>query len=394
MAVAAAIDCSARHRPRQRSTASSSPRPRTRSRRSRARRSSPRRSTCAATCSPPTSATRCAPARPRCAPALDAVKAGSRQARAGASPATAAHGARRARRSSATSATAPRRFLVGSDDVIAELASAHAVADEIIDVWRTDGDPFVQHVGGSLRRRARLPRQHGRGGEGPARRRPASRPRTSPRRSLYGPDARSHASVAKQLGFDAKTQVQDPLFGQLGNTGAAFAPMLLVAALESAKPGDTLLVASYGDGAEALAARDHRRRSSGSTRRRGVRWHLERRGELGDYDKYLRFRQPRARPSSIAAPAPASRRPMHFRDRDEDISFHGQRCRKCGQEQFPLPARLLHLLRARTSSTRCASRTASARCCRFTFDFFAGSPDPPLIVASIEVEGGARSTCR
>src|SRR5438128_1384228 len=68
---------------------------------------------------------------------------------------------------------------------------------------------------------------------------------------LYGPDARSHAAMVRELGF-APTQVQDPLFGRVGNAGAAFTPLLLAAALAGAKAGDRLLVVSYGDGADAF----------------------------------------------------------------------------------------------------------------------------------------------
>src|SRR5262249_54041200 len=36
---------------------------------------------------------------------------------------------------------------------------------------------------------------------------------------LYGPDARAHGTAVRDLGFDAKAQVQDALFGKLGNAG-------------------------------------------------------------------------------------------------------------------------------------------------------------------------------
>src|SRR5581483_9262977 len=68
---------------------------------------------------------------------------------------------------------------------------------------------------------------------------------------LYGPDARSHAQTARELGF-APAQVQDALFGKVGNAGAALVPLLLAAALERAKAGERLLVVGYGDGADAL----------------------------------------------------------------------------------------------------------------------------------------------
>src|SRR5262245_43100382 len=34
-------------------------------------------------------------------------------------------------------------FLLGADEVAAEVTAQHSVSDEIIDVWRTEGDPFV-----------------------------------------------------------------------------------------------------------------------------------------------------------------------------------------------------------------------------------------------------------
>src|SRR5207253_8594761 len=34
-------------------------------------------------------------------------------------------------------------FLVGADDVALAVSASHTVADEIIDVWRAEGDPFV-----------------------------------------------------------------------------------------------------------------------------------------------------------------------------------------------------------------------------------------------------------
>ena len=116
---------------------------------------------------------------------------------------------------------------------------------------------------------------------------------------LYGPDARAHATAVRDLGFDPKTQVQDPLFGKVGNAGAALAPLLLAAAIEEAKAGQRLLLVGYGDGADALAlsTTPQVERLEG---RRGVAWHLARRAELGSYDLYLRFRQlarHRARPA-------------------------------------------------------------------------------------------------
>jgi hydroxymethylglutaryl-CoA synthase len=277
-------------------------------------------------------------------------------------------------------------LLVSAEAVAAEVEQQHSISDEIIDVWRLDSDPFVHtwedrfvvehgYRATLVEAVKGLFAKLGRGAK------------DFTKAALYGPDARSHAAAARALGFDAKTQLQDALFGRLGNTGAAFTPMLMVAALENARPGDTILAASYGDGADALALRvteAHR----GLSDRRGIRWHLERRAELGDYDKFLRFRHLEANGHDRRAGGGVSAT-IHYRDRNEDISFHGQRCRACGQEQFPFQ-RVCFSCYARDNFDEVRLSDRTGKVLSHTFDFFAGSPDPPLIVTMIEVEGGAR----
>jgi len=276
-------------------------------------------------------------------------------------------------------------LLISAEAVAAEIEQQHAISDEIIDVWRLDSEPFVhtwedrfvvehgyratlvEAVKGLFAKLGRTAKDFSKA-------------------ALYGPDARSHAGAARALGFDA-ARVQDALFGKLGNTGVAFAPMLLVAALENARPGDTIVAASYGDGADALAVRvtdAHK----GLSDRRGIRWHLERRAELGDYDKFLRFRHLEASEHDRRGGSGVSAT-IHYRDRNEDISFHAQRCRSCGQEQFPFQRVCFRCFtRDNFDEVRLSDRTGKVL--SHTFDFFAGSPDPPLIVTMIEAEGGAR----
>ena len=69
------------------------------------------------------------------------------------------------------------------------------------------------------------------------------------------------------------------------------------------------------------------------------------------------------------------------------MSLLGHSCRRCGQVQYPAPARLLPLLRARTSSSTSASPTRIGTLKSFTFDNFAGSPNPPLVATVVDVEG-------
>jgi len=277
-------------------------------------------------------------------------------------------------------------FLIGSDGVAATFEHHQFIADEIIDVWRTDGQPYVRtwedrfvvehgYVKNTVEAVKGLLQKAGLSAKDFA------------KAVLYSPDGRSYASVARAIGLDAKTQVQDLLFGRLGNTGAAFVPMLLVAALEEAKAGSKLLLANYGDGAEAFAITVTDQIDT-LRRKRGMQWHLERRAELGDYDKYLAFRN--LQPSDVDRKAGQGvSATVHFRDRDEDISFHGHKCRRCGTMQFPFQ-RVCFKCYAKDEFDAVRFSDKYGKVMSFTFDFFAGSPDPPLIVNIIEVDGGAR----
>jgi 3-hydroxy-3-methylglutaryl CoA synthase/uncharacterized OB-fold protein len=273
-------------------------------------------------------------------------------------------------------------FLVSDEEPVASLDGFHAVADEIVDLWRSPGDPFVHSW------EDRFVVQEG------------YLPRTVEalrglceklgveagdwtRVALYAPDARSHAGVARKLRLDPD-RVQDALFGRLGNAGAAFAPLQLVAALESAKPGERIAVTSYGDGAEALAftVTAHAEKLDP---RRGVAWHLARRRAVGGYDRYLKARELTATEWEPAS-GPGLSATVHFRERDDDLAFLGQRCRGCGAVQFPAQRVCESCFRKDDfEKLRLSDRTGNV--VTYTFDHFFPTPEPPTVVTVTEVEG-------
>jgi len=273
-------------------------------------------------------------------------------------------------------------FLVSHENPIAWLDDGFAVADEIVDLWRTREDTFVhsweerfvvqEGYVPSLCEAARglLERLGATAGD-------------FTRVCLYAPDRRSHGTVARRLGLDPE-RVQDPLLGRLGNAGCAFAPLLLAAALEDARPGDRLLVASYGDGAEALAftTREHVTKLEP---RRGVSWHLERRRGVASYDPYRKARSldPGEWP---AAAGPGLSATIHHRERDEDLALVGQKCNACGAVQFP-KQRVCETCLARDDFERARLSDRVGRVVTYTFDHFFPTPSPPTIVTVCEVDG-------
>ena len=277
-------------------------------------------------------------------------------------------------------------LMIGSSNVVATVEATYTVSDEFTDVWRAQNQSFVQswedrfiiqHGYATILREA-LQGLMGKAG---------LTPKDIAKVVFYGPDPRSHAALARALGFDAKTQVQDPLFGKVGNTGSAFATMLLVAALESAKAGDRVLVGSYGDGADAflLKVTENVGNMQG---RRGVKGHLARKAPMTSYDKYLRYRNLVGQELDRRSPGGVSMT-VHWRDRGEDIAMHGQRCKWCGTYQYPFQ-RVCYSCFATDQFDEVRLSDKKGQVFTYTKDYFGGTLDPPTVKAVVELEGPCR----
>jgi len=219
-------------------------------------------------------------------------------------------------------------FIVGNKDVVAEIEGGYSLSNELLDVWRASGaknvrsweDRFVFEEG-YLKI---LPQAIKNFLE-----KFSLNTGDITKAVLYGPDLRRHREMVARLGLKPE-QVQDPLFDKLGNTGTAFAPMLLVAALESAKPGDKILAASYGDGADVLLLKvtDNIKNISG---RWGIKRSLAAKMPVSpaDYRAYKEFAS--ADPDRFGG-ASAS---VVARERDAIYALSGVKCRTCGTVQYP-----------------------------------------------------------
>ena len=273
-------------------------------------------------------------------------------------------------------------FLVSDTRVIAKLDASHAVADEIVDSWRGETDVFVHSW------EDRFVIQEG------------YLPRTSEavtgllektgtaindyaRVAICGPDQRSIGTLARSLSVPADALCA-PLFGKLGNAGAAFAPVLLAAALEELKPGERLLLANYGDGADALAltaTEDLLKLEP----RRGVSWHLERRRPVASYDHYLKARGLDAGEWEMPS-GPGLSATIHYRFRDNEISFCGHRCNQCDAVQFPTQ-RVCETCFSKDDFEPYRLSDKIGKLVTFTFDYFFPTPEPPTIVAIVDIDG-------
>ena len=259
---------------------------------------------------------------------------------------------------------------------IANVKASYAVSNEMYDVWRLDKDTFIQSW------EDRFITEHGyienmtKAISGLMKKQSLSAGAIT-KAVLYAPTARTQQQLAKQLGFDPKTQLQDLLNNNLGVCGCAHTLLLLAAALEEAKGGDNFLVASYGDGSDAFLIDITAEVDKVRNDRRGVKGFLVSKKPLPTYERYLSYRgilepQP-AEPFRLFPSASAS-----WRERNSSIRFHGSKCKHCGLVTFPIQ-RVCYQCQTKDNYDEVRLADNKGKIFTFSLDNLAGRSDDPVI---------------
>ena len=196
------------------------------------------------------------------------------------------------------------------------------------------------------------------------------------------------AGVAKQLKLKPEAVV-DNFAARCGDTGAAHPLLMLAAALETAKPGQRILLAGFGAGCDALlfeatpAIAAYRSASPVSaTLARGVtdRSYTKLLSFCGEIELDWGMRSETDQKTALT---------QLYRSRDQVISFHGGKCASCGAIQFP---RLPACVRCGSTAPMAAAPLADepAKVATFTADWLMFYPSPPLYVGLVQFDNGAR----
>lgn len=271
---------------------------------------------------------------------------------------------------------------VGNDGVIAELVDAASIAEEFTYHWRTDVQRTVQVAGG------RFSNDYGYGRDlGAAIRTLLERQRLEAKAihhlALASPDARASADLAKQLGFDPKTQLVASLQGEIGCTGSAEPLLLLARALDQAAPGELILLGGYGEGADALLLRTTPALADGRAATPVATW-LAARTPLSSYEKLLKFR----RLIEVEEVTDTVTNVLEFKERKQDIRLYGSRCLACGMVQYPM-ARVCIGCRAQ-EQVEDARLTRRGTVFTFTVDHLIANLEHPLPMAVVDADDGGR----
>ena len=279
-------------------------------------------------------------------------------------------------------------LVLGNSGVVAEIEDSYSISHEIQDVWRLGKDMYVRswedrfvfeqgYLKAMSQAVSSFLAKFG------------AEAKDFTKAVLYAPDARRHREMATNTGFDYKSQVQDAFFDTVGHTGTAFALMMLVAALEEAKPGDRILFASYGDGVDVFSLRVTEEIQNIKDKR-SLKDYLGAKRILSSYETYLNYRglldvALQARRPPLRVPSASAM----FRDKNADFRLYGVKCKNCRYTQYP-PQRVCTKCRTKDQFEPIRYSDKKATINTFSFDYLGPTPEPPTGVCMIDFEGGGR----
>ncbi|HEX7926451.1 MAG TPA: 3-oxoacyl-[acyl-carrier-protein] synthase III C-terminal domain-containing protein, partial [bacterium] len=280
-------------------------------------------------------------------------------------------------------------FLLGTENVVAKLVAHHSVSQDFVDHFRgTESDYDYGWEERWIR------------DEGYAKIVPPALKAALAAAKLKGTDIAHFimpslmAAVPKQMAKMAgvaETAVRDSLSAKLGDTGVAHPLLMLVHALEDAKPGDHVMVTAFGQGLDVLIFQVTPDLAK-LPKRQGLAGWLERRKEEKNYMKYLSFNEMLPIEKGMRAEFDKkTAMSVLWRKRDMLYGLVGGKCRKCNTIQFPR-AQVCVNQDCREMDTQDAYPMADLKpsILSFTADELTYTPDPPAYYGMITFPEGGR----
>jgi hydroxymethylglutaryl-CoA synthase len=194
----------------------------------------------------------------------------------------------------------------------------------------------------------------------------------------------------KVLGIGPETE-QGNFQAEIGESGTAHAPVMLAAALEQSKPGDRILVVSFGSGCDALCF-EVTGNISRMGARNGISGRLNNKAALDNYMKYLVWRNILPVDAGLRAEEDEGTRwSLVWRKRREVLGLWGCKCRNCGTVQYPQQRICVNPECGEIDSMdEYPFADKTGRVASFTADMLASSVNPPAIYGQIEFDGGGK----
>lgn len=145
-----------------------------------------------------------------------------------------------------TAAAGAAAFIIGSKDTIADINGTCSFTTDTPDFWRLEGEDFPKHAGRFTGEPGYFRHELG------ATKRLLEKMKTKVDDYDYfiphQPNGKFPLQLAKTLGILKEKVLPGLLVTEIGNTYSGSSPLGLVSVLDQAKPGDKILMVSYGSG--------------------------------------------------------------------------------------------------------------------------------------------------
>lgn len=138
-------------------------------------------------------------------------------------------------------------FIMGTKDVIAEAVSTYSFMTDTPDFWRREHEFYPQHAGRFTGEPAYF--KHVLGGARGMMKKVKMEPKDFDYVVFHQPNGKFPMRAGEMLGFKKEQIIPGWLCPRLGNTYSGASPIGLTSTLDIAKPGQMILMVSYGSGA-------------------------------------------------------------------------------------------------------------------------------------------------
>ncbi len=188
-----------------------------------------------------------------------------------------------------TAAAGGAALLIGKDGVIAEIEGTYSFTSDTPDFWRREGQPYPSHGG----RFTGVPAyfRHITSAAKGLMEKLSLKPSDFRFAVFHQPNGKFPVRVAKMLGFGMDQIKQGLVVSHIGNTYSGSSLLGLCAVLDEAKPGDRILLVSFGSGAGSDAFSLVVTDEIESFDRTPKVWDKVMKGEFIDYGLYVKLRR-------------------------------------------------------------------------------------------------------
>lgn len=206
--------------------------------------------------------------------------------------------------------------------------------------------------------------------------------------AYYYNNPRMHSRISKMMKF-GQGVAQNSLFFQVGDLGTPMPFMLLIASLRRPKPDAKIIMAGFGDGADAilLQVRDKDAVRKIGKGRMGFVGHQKSMTLLKNYNKFIEFKELLDKDRYTRKSSPV----IIWRDTPSVYKWLGQKCKSCGAVQYPILSRSCSVCRADDQFER-VKLAKKGELFTYTLDHLVGGAylNTPVPRCVIDLEGGGR----